>query len=193
MSDREQKIQIVAFSTNESNQTPNDILQILLDQYSHTIIKKSRHAIALTLVLPDSINSTKIMMCSVLNLTREYTGITDVNCYFIFIDLQNDNSKENFDLIISYLKDYCDLNKKIFILGFINKNNNTKHIINKEEIKRVMDSGNLNYEYIELNLNKTKEVSDSLLNIFVKSSKEENGDEFNVDKNEKQAHSCNVY
>ena len=112
MSDREQKIQIVAFSTNESNQTPNDILQILLDQYSHTIIKKSRHAIALTLVLPDSINSTKIMMCSVLNLTREYTGITDVNCYFIFIDLQNDNSKENFDLIISYLKDYCDLNKK---------------------------------------------------------------------------------
>ena len=193
MSDREQKIQIVAFSTNESNQTPNDILQILLDQYSHTIIKKSRHAIALTLVLPDSINSTKIMMCSVLNLTREYTGITDVNCYFIFIDLQNDNSKENFDLIISYLKDYCDLNKKIFILGFINKNNNTKHIINKEEIKRVMDSGNLNYEYIELNLNKTKEVSDSLLNIFVISSKEENGDEFNVDKNEKQAHSCNVY
>ena len=193
MSDREQKIQIVAFSTNESNQTPNDILQILLDQYTHTIIKKSRHAIALTLVLPDSINSTKIMMCSVLNLTREYTGITDVNCYFIFIDLQNDNSKENFDLIISYFKDYCDLTKKIFIIGFINKDNNTKHIISKEEVKRVMDSGNLNYEYFELNLNKTKEVSDSLLNIFVKSSKEENGDEFNVDKNEKQAHSCNVY
>ena len=193
MSDKEEKIQIVAFSTNESNQTPNDILQILLDQYTHTIIKKSRHAIALTLVLPDSINSTKIMMCSVLNLTREYTGITDVNCYFIFIDLQNENSKENFDLIISYFKDYCDLTKKIFIIGFINKDNNTKHIISKEEVKRVMDSGNLNYEYFELNLNKTKEVSDSLLNIFVKSSKEENGDEFKVDKNEKQAHSCNVY
>ena len=147
MSDKEEKIQIVAFSTNESNQTPNDILQILLDQYTHTIIKKSRHAIALTLVLPDSINSTKIMMCSVLNLTREYTGITDVNCYFIFIDLQNENSKENFDLIISYFKDYCDLTKKIFIIGFINKDNNTKHIISKEEVKRVMDSGNLNYEY----------------------------------------------
>ena len=193
MSDKEEKIEIVAFSTNESNQTPNDILQILLDQYTHTIIKKSRHAIALTLVLPDSINSTKIMMCSVLNLTREYTGITDVNCYFIFIDLQNENSKENFDLIISYFKDYCDLTKKIFIIGFINKDNNTKHIISKEEVKRVMDSGNLNYEYFELNLNKTKEVSDSLLNIFVKSSKEENGDEFKFDKNEKQAHSCNVY
>ena len=193
MYDKEEKIQIVAFSTNESNQTPNDILQILLDQYTHTIIKKSRHAIALTLVLPDSINSTKIMMCSVLNLTREYTGITDVNCYFIFIDLQNENSKENFDLIISYFKDYCDLTKKIFIIGFINKDNNTKHIISKEEVKRVMDSGNLNYEYFELNLNKTKEVSDSLLNIFVKSSKDENVGEFKNDKNEKQAHSCNVY
>ena len=193
MSDKEEKIQIVAFSTNESNQTPNDILQILLDQYTHTIIKKSRHAIALTLVLPDSINSTKIMMCSVLNLTREYTGITDVSCYFIFIDLQNENSKENFDLILSYLKDYCDLTKKIFVLGFINKENDAKVLVSKEDVKRVMDSGNLNYEYIELNLNRTKDVSDSLLNIFVKSLKEGTGDEFKIEKNEKQAHSCNVY
>ena len=193
MSDKEQKIQIVSFSTNEENQTPNDILQILLDQYTHTIIKKSRHAIALTLVLPESIHSPKIMMCSVLNLTRKYIGITDVNCYFIFIDLQKENSKDNFDLILSYLKDYCDLTKKIFILGFINKANNTKHIVSKEDIKRVMDSGNFNYEYIELNLNKTKDVSDSLLNIFVKSSKEETEDEFKIGKNEKEAHSCNVY
>ena len=193
MSDKEPRIQIVAFSTNETNQTPNDILQILLGQYTHTIIKKSRHAIALTLVLPDSINSTKIMMCSVLNLTREYTGITDVSCYFIFIDLQNENSKENFDLILSYLKDYCDLTKKIFVLGFINKENDAKVLVSKEDVKRVMDSGNLNYEYIELNLNRTKDVSDSLLNIFVKSLKEGTGDEFKIEKNEKQAHSCNVY
>ena len=119
MSENDEKIQIVSFSTNDANYSPIDILQVLLDQYTHTVIKKSRHAIAFMMALPDSIKQTKIMMCSVLNLSREYTGITDVNCYLIFIDLKNENSKEAFDLIISYLKENCDLSKKIFVLGII--------------------------------------------------------------------------
>ena len=51
MSDYEEKMHIVAFSTNDTNQSPNDILQILLDQYNHTIIKKSQHAMAFNLIL----------------------------------------------------------------------------------------------------------------------------------------------
>ena len=193
MSENEEKIQIVSFSTNDANYSPIDILQVLLDQYTHTVIKKSRHAIAFMMALPDSIKKTKIMMCSVLNLSREYTGITDVNCYLIFIDLKNENSKEAFDLIISYLKENCDLSKKIFVLGIINKENDIKQIISEEEIVKVMDSGNLIYEYIELNLEKKKEVADSLLNIFVKCSKEEAKDDKQIEKDGKQAHSCNVF
>ena len=193
MSENEEKIQIVSFSTNDANYSPIDILQVLLDQYTHTVIKKSRHAIAFMMALPDSIKQTKIMMCSVLNLSREYTGITDVNCYLIFIDLKNENSKEAFDLIISYLKENCDLSKKIFVLGIINKENDIKQIISEEEIVKVMDSGNLIYEYIELNLEKKKEVADSLLNIFVKCSKEEAKDDKQIEKDGKQAHSCNVF
>ena len=193
MSENDEKIQIVSFSTNDANYSPIDILQVLLDQYTHTVIKKSRHAIAFMMALPDSIKQTKIMMCSVLNLSREYTGITDVNCYLIFIDLKNENSKEAFDLIISYLKENCDLSKKIFVLGIINKENDIKQIISEEEIVKVMDSGNLIYEYIELNLEKKKEVADSLLNIFVKCSKEEAKDDKQIEKDGKQAHSCNVF
>ena len=193
MSENDEKIQIVSFSTNDANYSPIDILQFLLDQYTHTVIKKSRHAIAFMMALPDSIKQTKIMMCSVLNLSREYTGITDVNCYLIFIDLKNENSKEAFDLIISYLKENCDLSKKIFVLGIINKENDIKQIISEEEIVKVMDSGNLIYEYIELNLEKKKEVADSLLNIFVKCSKEEAKDDKQIEKDGKQAHSCNVF
>lgn len=192
MSDKEEKIQIVAFSTSDPNKTPNDILQILLDQYSHTLIKKSRHAISFTLVLPDCIKSTKVMMCSVLNLARQYLGINDVNCYFIFIDLQYENSKQNFDLILSYSRDYCDLSKKIFVLGIISKENDAKQTINTGQIKKTMDSRLLNYEYIELNLEKTKQVADTLLNIIEKSSKEKAGDEIKNDTNSKQANSCNI-
>ena len=193
MSESEEKIQIVSFSTNDIKYTPIDILQILLAQYTHTVVKKSRHAIAFMMALPDSIKQTKIMMCSVLNLTKEYTGITDVNCYLVFIDLKNENSKENFNLIISYLKDYCDLGKKIFVLGIVNKDNDIKQIISEKDIINIMDSGNFIYEYIEIDLEKTKEVADSLLNIFIKCSKEESIEDNKIEKDGKQAHSCNVF
>ena len=193
MSESEEKIQIVSFSTNDTNYTPIDILQILLAQYTHTVVKKSRHAIAFMMALPDSIKQTKIMMCSVLNLTKEYTGITDVNCYLVFIDLKNENSKENFNLIISYLKDYCDLGKKIFVLGIVNKDNDIKQIFSEKDIINNMDSGNFIYEYIEIDLEKTKEVADSLLNIFIKCSKEESIEDNKIEKDGKQAHSCNVF
>ena len=75
MSTQEDKIQIVAFSTNDSNQTPNDIINIYLEQNKHSILKKSRHAIAFTTALSNTSKISKIMVCSVLNLTREYTGI----------------------------------------------------------------------------------------------------------------------
>ena len=192
MSDKEEIIQIVAFWTN-SNQTPNEIMKILLDQYTHTIIKKSKHALSFTLVLPESIKTTKIMMVSISNLNKEYPGITDVNCYFIFVDLQNENSNEILELILSYSKNYCDLSKKIFVLGIVNKMNDTKHYINKEKIKKTMDSGNFFYEYKELKLEKAKEVKDSLLKLLVKSSKEGTRQNNNSEKNGNQAHSCNVF
>ena len=190
MSAREETIQIVSFSTNNTNCNPNDIFNILLEQYTHTIVKKSRHIITFTLVLPDTVQTTKIMMCSVLNLNREYTGITDVNCYLIFIDLQCENSKDSFDSILSYAQNYCDLNKKIYALGIFNKENDTKQKISKGDIKKIMDSGKLNYEYIEINLVKKEEVADILLNILSSSSKEFSREEGKTE--DKQANSCIV-
>ena len=56
---KEEIIQIVAFPTNDINFTPNDIINILLKKYKHTIINKSRHAIEFTLILPNSVKTTK--------------------------------------------------------------------------------------------------------------------------------------
>ena len=186
-------IQIVAFPTSDTNFTPNDIINILLKQYKHTIINKSRHAIEFTLTLPNSVKTTKIMICSISDLTREYSGITDVNCYLIFIDLQNENSKESLDLIISFSQNYCDLTKKIYIFGVINEEKEAKQIICEGDIKKVMDSSNFNYEYIEINLIKTNEVADSILNLFIDCSLESSIQESTLNKMGDKAHSCNVF
>ena len=189
MSDSEEKFHIVAFSTNDTNHRVNDILQILLDQYNHTILAKSSHAISFNLVLPKEKKTTKIMLISIFDLTREYQGITDVNCYVIFIDLQSDRSKKAFDLIISFLNFHCNLTKDIYVLGIVK--NNGDQIMNEKEIKQIMDFGNFYYKYIELNLEKRKDVAETLLNIFIKISKEKSGKDKN--KNSKRAHLCNVF
>ena len=193
MSVSEEKIQIVAFSTNDTHQTPNDIINMFLENNNHLILKKSRHAIAFSTQLANSSKSTKIMICSVLNLTREYTGITDVNCYIFFIDLEKEDSKEKFELILNYAKDYCELTKKIFVFGMISGNDEENKHITKGDITKALDSTPVTYEYKEINLSKAKEVSDIIKDILVYSSKHSISGEETKDKEGGQAGSCEIF
>ncbi len=193
MAGKEDKIQIVAFSTNDTHQTPNDIINTFLENNNHQILKKSRHAIAFSTTLPNTSKPSKIMVCSVLNLTREYTGITDVNCYLLFIDLEKEESKEKFETILNYSKDYCELTKKIYVLGMVSGNEEeTKHIT-KGDITKTLDSANLTYEYKEINLSKAKDVSDAIMEVFVYSSKHSISGEVIKDKEGGQAASCEIF
>ena len=193
MSGQEEKIQIVAFSTNDTQQTPNDVINMFLENNNHLILKKSRHAIAFSTTLANSNKSSKIMVCSVLNLTREYTGITDVNCYILFIDLEKEESKEKFETILNYAKDYCELTKKIYVLGMVSGNDEeTKHIT-KGDITKTLDSAQVAYEYKEINLSKAKEVSDTIMDVLVYSSKHSISGEETKDKEGGQAGSCIIF
>ena len=193
MSGQEEKIQIVAFSTNDTQQTPNDVINMFLENNNHLILKKSRHAIAFSTTLANSNKSSKIMVCSVLNLTREYTGITDVNCYILFIDLEKEESKEKFETILNYAKDYCELAKKIYVLGMVSGNDEeTKHIT-KGDITKTLDSAQVAYEYKEINLSKAKEVSDTIMDVLVYSSKHSISGEETKDKEGGQAGSCEIF
>ena len=191
MSSQTDKIQIISFTTNDMSININNILKILLEKYTHTIINESKHAMAFDIEFPNSVKPTNIMICSLTDLSKEYSGITDVSFYMIFIDLQDDKSKESLESIISYARKYCDCTKKIYILGVLNNEEDTK-FIQKEDIKNLMKSGNFNYEYFKIFLEKKKTVADSLLKIFINFSKE-SGDKKEYHKGHHQAHSCNVF
>ena len=193
MSGQEEKIQIVAFSTNDTHQTPNDVINMFLESNNHLILKKSRHAIAFSTTLANSSKSTKIMVCSVLNLTREYTGITDVNCYILFIDLEKEDSKEKFESILNYAKDYCELTKKVYVLGMVSGNEDETKQITKADITKTLDGFQLTYEYKEINLSKAKDVSDIIMDILVYSSKHSISGEETKDKDGGQAGSCDIF
>lgn len=67
------------------------------------------------------------MICSLFKLNKEYTGIIDVNCYLLFLDLNKDDIIAKFEFILNYKKEICDISKKIFVFGMI-KDKNTKKI-----------------------------------------------------------------
>ena len=192
MSGKEDKIQIVAFSTNDTHQTPNDIINTFLENNNHFILKKSRNAIAFSTTLTNSSKSIKIMVCSVLNLTREYTGITDVNCYLLFVDLEKEDSAEKLESIINYAKDYCELTKKIYVFGMVSGNEEeTKHIA-KGDITKNLEAAKVAYEYKEINLSKPKDVSEKIMDVLVYCTKHPiSGEE--TDKDGGQAHSCEIF
>ena len=190
---KDKKLQIVAFSTNYTTQTPNDIINIFLGQQNHTIIKKSRHSIAFSTNLKNSSKSTTIIICSILNLTREYTGITDVNCYILFINLEKDDSLEKLEGIINYAKDYCELGKKIYVLGMLSGSQEEIRCVNKADITKELDQIQVNYEYKEINLSNAKEVADAIMEVIDYSSKHSINGDSKIDREAAQGKSCAIF
>ena len=190
---KDEKLQIVAFSTNDTAQTPNDIINIFLGQQNHKILKKSKFAIAFSTMLKNQSKETRIMICSVLNLSKEYTGITDVNCYLLFIDLEKKDSLDKLKDIINYAKDNCRLSKKIFVLGMISGNEEEEVQVAKLDITKILDALNAKYEYKEINLSKMKQIADILLEVFDYCTKHSIDEEEEFDKDGNQAKSCIIF
>ena len=169
----EKTIQIVAFTTNfDPNQfsSPYEIIKIFLKYHDHILLKQRNGlALAFKTTLPKSKKETQIMICSVYDLFREYNGIKEVNCYLLFVDLENKDSKNQLDLIIKYFLKYCSLSKKIYIIGIYNSDSeNIQKYINEQEIKEIFENSNImKIMYKEMNIEDTQKISDYILDIFV--------------------------
>ena len=165
----DEKLQIVAFSTDNTTDTPNTIINIFLSKYTHTIIKESKHVISFLTKLPNLEEQKKIMVCSVLKLEKEYTGVKDVNCYIMFVNIEEKDSINKLNNIIVYFNNYCDDSKKIFLIGFFKNNNNIN--LSMEELSGILEDNHLQYEYKQMNLEKKYEVEKIFLEILDYSTK----------------------
>ena len=190
---KDEKLQIVAFSTNDTAQTPNDIINIFLGQQNHKILKKSKFAIAFSTTLKNQSKETRIMICSVLNLSKEYTGITDVNCYLLFIDLEKKDSLDKLKDIINYARDNCRTTKRVYVLGMISGNEEEEIQIEQSEITKILSEFKAPYEYKEINLSKMKQISDILLEIFDYCTQHSIDEDEEIDKEGDQGRSCMIF
>lgn len=191
------KIQIVAFSTNDTYETPNDFVNVFLEKTAHSILKKSRHSIGFSLMLPEATTTSKVMICSILNLKRDYTGINDVNCYLLFVDLEKEDSKDKFEDILNYMKTYCDESKKIFVFGLSIGDGKVTQSITQKDICGRFNSQGKKFEYRCMNIDKKKEISEYFMNILVYCNKHQrSGDDNNDDeamKDDANSGSCVIF
>ena len=195
MNDSNNKIQIVAFSTNDKEGTPNEIISTFLSFYSHKMIKKSKTVLAFSIEFPDSKIETKIMICSILNLTKDYSGITDVNCYVLVVHLEKEDASSKLEEILQYMKEYCDETKKIFIMGVTSSKGATQ-VITQKDITNQMENFGQKYEYHTLKLSDSQDVADYILQVFMYSKNhlinQEEEDEADI-KDGGQSHSCVIF
>ena len=186
--EKSQKIQMIAFTTNENTYSPNSIILNYTNNNSHYLIKKNKQLIAFSTVLPEQKKPTKIMIITLFDLSSEYEGIKDVNCYLIVIDLKKETTKDKYCEILTYIKTYCDISKKIYLLG-IKKDDDENIKITEDIIDEKAKESDLDCEYIELNADNSIEISNKILEIFnyCYSNTEL------LSKNEDDGKSCEIY
>ena len=91
------KFHIVAFSTYKENQTISyDIIKIFLENNKYIILKNRNNHLYFKLYLKKFKEIVNLNIDFISNLNKEYNQIVDVNCYFIFIDLENEFTEKNY-------------------------------------------------------------------------------------------------
>ena len=187
---------MVSFSTDEEQINSIEFFSTFLEKNNHKIGKKIEGAIGFTLTLPNETQPTKIVICSISNLEQEYLGIKDVNCYIIFVDLENEESKTQIKSILEYAEKHCEISKKIYVLGIYTQEKNDKKLrkVKKKDIINPLDDiDNLDYEYKELNLTNSNEMTEVVMEILQNCSKELTSEQEYNDKEEKKSKSCCIY
>ena len=100
-----------------------------------------------------------ILINEILNLEEEKYDICNFcDSYLIIIDLESDDTYEQLETILNFMRNICDLEKSIFILGVYFDPKNTKKELDEENIIDYLDGQKLIYEYVESNVDSIKDL-----------------------------------
>ena len=194
MSKIKKKFKTLSFSTNILNLSPCSVLNTFLSNNLCSNIKNiNKHSIEYDYQI-DSNVLVHTQFSEAYTLNKKYEMSKYADSYIIIIDLESDVSYTNLDSIISYMKDNCNIEKKIFILGIYKNVDDIDDDLKEENIKDYIDSKKLNYDYLELNIEYKNDLI-KIMEFIIKQSifnKDDTEDSF--DKDEGESHSkCILY
>ncbi len=105
------------------------------------------------------ISKILISICQILNFEGgNFDLCSFADSYLIIIDLEKDRTYEQLDIIISFMNNYCDLEKMVFVMGVYNNAKNIKKELAEENIIEYLDEKKLTYEYVESNSESSQDL-----------------------------------
>jgi hypothetical protein len=155
---------IGSFSTNTDTYPPISVLKPYFQSSSnknYSLIKedhiKYNH-------ITSSRKTIQIDFIQIISLDKVNHICNCADCYFIFIDLTNVNSKDNLKEIFSYFEWHCSFDKKIFVLGIHTKQTDNK-IENKIKVM-IASKHKMKIKYFQLHIENTSQTETLLNNLI---------------------------
>ena len=126
-----------------------------------------------------------------INLDKSNPKCNLADSYLILINLEKEEIFEQADLIINYIQNNGNTDKKIYIVGLYINASNIKDEYKEDNIKEYLDQQKFNYEYSEINFDSSNElirIIDFISNDTIK-IKKENYQRSNINTEKEKAQS----
>ena len=158
---------IGSFSTNTDTYLPISVLET----YFHSPSNKNYSIIKEDHIKYDHITlshkTIQIDFIQIISLDKVNSICNYADCYFIFIDLTNANSKDNLKEIFSYFEWHCSFDKKIYVLGIHSNQTDTQNDNIESKIKVMIASKHkMKIKYFQMHIDNTSQT-ESLLNNLI--------------------------
>lgn len=122
--------------------------------------------------------------------------LSSSDCFIIFIDLENDNSLIELNKILDFMKEKCDLDKKIFGITIFTNENNIKKSLSEENIRNYFNKFFLtNYSIQEVDMDTDDELVKAIdsLTTEVLIIKKQIGREGKIMDFDRSGSGCNIF
>ena len=108
-------------------------------------------------------NGTNIICTNVyielIPFSKNNKNTDKIDCYIIFLDLENNESLIELNKILDYIKTYCDANLKIYVLNFFTNEKNIQSNLTDDNINVYFGKYSLtNYDISTVNLISSDEL-----------------------------------
>ena len=153
---------MACFSTNSERFRPLLIIEKFMTNSDYDYMQKSDNALSFYYKREtDKTKQNKLLLSvyEILNFDEAQNDIcTYSDSYLIILDLESEDTYEKLDTIINYMRNICDMEKGIFVLGVYEDVKNTKQELDEENIIEYLDGQKLIYEYVESNVDSIKDL-----------------------------------
>ena len=181
------KLQLISFTSNINALKPNDVFNKFLQVHSPEILKHSDKR--LSFLWKHNKEEIKVMIYTITELNRDYNGINDVVCYFVFIH-SIEADMNNVNEIITYIHINCDHSRKIFFVCEKNEKND-QHA--EQKLKEKLKPYGWNFQIKIVNINEDKVIAEFITHTFDQCKLQlEKESEEKEKKDEGQSKSCMV-